>query len=59
MNFFVGYGTSSYPVLVFNKDIREYPHNFILELLVENGLIGLYFIQFFLILLFFQIKKRV
>ena len=58
MNFFVGYGTSSYPVLTFNKDIREYPHNFILELLVENGLMGCILYNFFLFYCFFKVKRE-
>jgi hypothetical protein len=58
MNFFVGYGTSSYPVLSFNKDIRSYPHNFILELIVENGLIGFVLYSFFLFYCFFKVKRE-
>jgi O-antigen ligase len=37
----VGHGVGAWPVLYFGRDYRHYPHNMVLELLVEFGLIGL------------------
>jgi O-antigen ligase len=37
----VGHGVGAWPVLYFNADFPHYPHNLILEVLVELGLIGL------------------
>ncbi|HOI72952.1 MAG TPA: O-antigen ligase family protein [Syntrophales bacterium] len=36
----LGHGLGSWPLLVGFGDIKEYPHNVILELLVELGLVG-------------------
>jgi O-antigen ligase len=36
----LGHGIGSWPLLVGLGDIKEYPHNIILELLVELGLVG-------------------
>ncbi len=43
-----GYGVGSYPLLVGEIDSRYYPHNIVLEVLVENGVIG-----FLLLITFF------
>ena len=37
----VGHGVGAWPVLYMGRDQRHYPHNIILELLVETGLVGL------------------
>ena len=37
----VGHGVGAWPVLYMGRDQRHYPHNMILELLVEFGLVGL------------------
>lgn len=37
----LGYGIGSWPILTEGVDIRGYPHNIILEILVELGLAGL------------------
>lgn len=37
---FTGYGVGSWPVLVGFIDMQDYPHNIVLETLVEFGLIG-------------------
>jgi O-antigen ligase len=37
----LGHGTGSWPVLVGRPDQTSYPHNMFLELLVENGIVGL------------------
>lgn len=39
--FLVGHGIGSWPLLIGHIDIQAYPHNLILETLVEFGLIGL------------------
>jgi O-antigen ligase len=44
----VGHGIGSYPTLRLGFDTRDYPHNIILELMVETGLVGL--TMFFLLL---------
>jgi O-antigen ligase len=38
---YLGHGTGSWPVLVGRPDQQSYPHNLFLELLVENGIVGL------------------
>ena len=37
----VGHGVGAWPVLLYSRDERHYPHNLILELLVELGVVGL------------------
>lgn len=37
----IGFGTGSYGFLFAHKDVRSYPHNIILEIMVELGMIGL------------------
>jgi O-Antigen ligase len=37
----VGHGVGAWPILYWGRDYRHYPHNMILELLVEVGLVGL------------------
>jgi hypothetical protein len=58
LKFLVGWGTASYPLVVFNLDKRDYPHNFIIELLLENGFIGLILYSAFLFACFRQIEKK-
>jgi O-antigen ligase len=36
----IGHGVGSWPVLYRGKDISSYPHNLVLEVLVEFGLVG-------------------
>lgn len=38
---FLGHGIGSYPILRMTGDVRLYPHNIILEILSEIGLVGL------------------
>ena len=38
----LGHGTGSWPLLVGRPDQTIYPHNLFLELLVENGVVGLF-----------------
>ncbi|MEA3447107.1 MAG: O-antigen ligase family protein [Bacteroidota bacterium] len=49
---FLGYGIGSYGILESGEDGRAYPHNFILELQFETGLIGLVLFLIFLLTLF-------
>ena len=37
----VGHGVGAWPILYLGRDRRHYPHNMILELLVEFGVVGL------------------
>lgn len=39
---FLGFGIGSWPVLYNDVDKRQYPHNILLEILVELGLVGLF-----------------
>ncbi|MBB6453301.1 O-antigen ligase [Salirhabdus euzebyi] len=47
----LGNGIGSWPVLHYGSDIRDYPHNIFLEIIVELGLVGL--ILFLLLLGYF------
>ncbi len=44
----VGYGIGSWPLLAGFPDMRGYPHNIILEILVEMGMVGAFFFFIFL-----------
>ena len=48
-----GSGIGSFPIIIGLGDIREYPHNVILEILAELGLVGL---LIFGLLLFFGLR---
>ncbi len=50
--FLIGYGVGSFGVLESGEDSRAYPHNFILEILFEMGLIGLILFLFFIVMVF-------
>lgn len=53
----LGIGLGSFGVEFFNTDIRAYPHNLILEVLVEQGLIGLIlFLSFLLPILYSSLR---
>lgn len=41
IKFFIGWGIGSYGLLDSSEDIRHYPHNFILEIFVESGFVGI------------------
>jgi len=47
--FLVGYGLGSYGILYGGIDERSYPHNIILEIWVETGLIGVLLFSIFLV----------
>ncbi|NLA25469.1 MAG: O-antigen ligase family protein [Bacteroidales bacterium] len=51
-NSMIGYGIGSFGVLYDGKDSRNYPHNILLEIWVEAGLIGLMLFLTFLIIVF-------
>jgi O-antigen ligase len=38
-----GHGIGSWPVIVLGADVRDYPHNIMLEILVELGVVGAFF----------------
>jgi hypothetical protein len=53
-NFLFGTGIGSFGILTIGEDIRHYPHNFVLEIWCELGLIG---IIIFLSIVFISIRK--
>lgn len=54
----IGYGIGSYGLLTVGEKIRAYPHNFILEIMVELGVIGLIVFLLFLFYIFrYHIKN--
>jgi len=60
---FLGWGLGSFPVITLNRDIVLYPHNVILELWVEAGLLALIPFAIFLlyplyIVMHFLVKKH-
>jgi O-antigen ligase len=46
---FLGYGIGSWPILIGLPDVNSYPHNILLEIMVELGLVGLILFGFILI----------
>jgi O-antigen ligase len=52
-----GYGIGSYGVIESAKDARAYPHNFILEIQFETGIIGLLLFLLFLFTIFINSKS--
>jgi hypothetical protein len=53
-NFLIGAGIGSFGILTIGQDIRLYPHNFVLEIWCELGLVG---ILIFLSIVFISIRK--
>jgi len=47
-----GYGLGSFGIMYLGEDIREYPHNIILEVWFETGLVGLFIFLAFLLVVF-------
>ncbi len=56
-SFMGGYGIGSFGILYTGNDIREYPHNIILEIWFELGLIGVSIFLLFIIFNFFGKSK--
>jgi O-antigen ligase len=54
----VGHGVGAWPILLYNRDERHYPHNLILELLVELGLVGLVLFAALVIVLARRVSLR-
>lgn len=54
-HFFQGFGFGSYGIEEIGKDIRHYPHNIILEIYFELGIIGILIFLSFL----FYVSKRI
>jgi len=55
-NYFIGSGIGSYGLKIFGFDYYFYPHNIFLELLFENGLIGLLLLLVLIFRFFFRFK---
>ena len=53
---FFGQGTGSFGLSYLGQDIRVYPHNILLELWAENGIIG---VVFFLIMIGYTLGKTI
>jgi O-antigen ligase len=53
-----GYGFGSYAQEKISKDVRLYPHNILLEVFFELGLIGLTLFSIFLILIIYELSKH-
>lgn len=53
-SFLYGYGVGSFGVLKTGEDVRAYPHNFILEIQFEHGIIGTLLLLIFILLIFIQ-----
>ncbi len=56
--FFIGRGIGSFGQDYLGEDVRAYPHNFILEIWYETGIIGLLFYLLFLFFVFLPPKKE-
>jgi O-antigen ligase len=41
VSFLFGTGTGNFGYMIYHRDVREYPHNIVVELYVENGIISL------------------
>ena len=54
LNIIFGTGIGSFGLLTLGEDIKEYPHNFILEIWCELGLVGL---SIFILLMIFIFRK--
>ncbi len=57
-NFIGGYGIGSYGILYLGIDQRTYPHNIILEIMVELGIIGLILFSIYLFFNLFYRKQK-
>jgi len=58
-SFFIGYGFGSFGIMYSGEDGRLYPHNILLEIWFELGIIGLLIFCVFLFFIFFgKIKQR-
>jgi O-antigen ligase len=54
----VGHGVGAWPILYMGKDKRQYPHNLILELLVEQGLVGVVLFAGLVLVLVWRVNLR-
>jgi len=54
--FLTGFGVGSFGIVTYGQDIRLYPHNIILEIWFELGLIGLILFTLWLVYLFLSVK---
>jgi O-antigen ligase len=53
----LGYGTGGFSQLMKFGDLRFYPHNILLEIWLENGIVGTAFLGGFLVALFLRIRR--
>jgi O-antigen ligase len=56
--FLFGTGYGGFGMAAFGSDFRAYPHNIILEIFVETGIVGLLLILFFVVYFFARIFVR-
>jgi O-antigen ligase len=54
----IGHGAGAFSILYFNLDIHRHPHNLILELLAEFGLIGLALFAVLVLVLAWRVSVR-
>ena len=54
----LGKGTGNFGYLITSQDVKQYPHNIFVEILYENGLLGLLFFLFLLIKALFRNKRE-
>lgn len=53
----IGWGVGGWSMIYWHLDDRRYPHNLFLEVLVEQGLVGLSILLFFLAVVFSRLRK--
>jgi len=56
--FLVGFGVGSFGIVTFGEDIRLYPHNIILEIWFEFGLIGLILFTLWLVYVLLSVRGQ-
>lgn len=57
--FLTGHGIGAWPLINGFSDVRSYPHNIILEIMVEMGIIGLFLFCLFLYFGIFYVKRNI
>jgi hypothetical protein len=50
----IGYGVSSFAIMYYGRDDRGYPHNILLEIWFETGIVGLLIFNIWLLLIIFR-----
>jgi O-antigen ligase len=54
----LGWGIGGWSMAYWNQDTRQYPHNLFLEVLVEQGALGLTVLSYFLLTVFAQLRSK-